>query len=313
MQFFQRKFPSANMTLVHGTKPVLIDSGFGSDFKETVQLLEGVGVRPTDLQMIINSHYHGDHVGGNHGFQQQHGVPIAAHQWEAKTINRRDRDACAAEWLRQPIEPYSVNHLLKDGDEIDTGERVLKVIYTPGHTLGHICLYCDGVLVCGDAFHADDTAWINVFREGAGAIHRALESLDKLAALPLKISYSGHGAPSEKPLQAIDSARRRYEKWLDEPEKLGWHACKRIFTYALMLENGLTEAEIEPFLLDCPWFHDYSRYVFNTEPVEFVKPFMEEILRSKAAQWRDGLLLPNAPFTPPPAGWVASVPRPRDW
>src|SRR5688500_2497846 len=125
MQFFQRKFPSANMVLVSGPRPVLIDSGFGSDFADTVQLLESAGVHPSDLQMVVNTHYHGDHVGGNHGLQQTYDVPIAAHHWEGKLVNRRDRDACASEWLRQPIEPYTVDHLLKDGDEIDTGEQVL--------------------------------------------------------------------------------------------------------------------------------------------------------------------------------------------
>ena len=44
--FWQRIFPSANMTLILGEKPILIDTGFGSDFPETCQLLDSVGVPP---------------------------------------------------------------------------------------------------------------------------------------------------------------------------------------------------------------------------------------------------------------------------
>jgi hydroxyacylglutathione hydrolase len=315
LRFFQRAYPSGNMVLVTGSRPALVDSGLGSDIAETVRLLAEAGTPAERLALVINTHYHCDHAGGNHVLQQRHGVAIAAHTWEAAVVNARDRDACAAEWLNQPVEPYHVDQALHDGDVIETGEAALRVVHTPGHTLGSICLYApeEQVLICGDVVHADDVAWLNVFREGAGALQRALASLDRLAALPVRWACSGHGPAIEAPGAAIDAARRRYERWQQDPRKLGWHACKRLFAYALMLEDGLNADEVAPYLARCPWFADYSRWIFAMEPEDFVQPMLQELVRSGAAEWRGGRIVARAPYVAPPKGWVAACARPRDW
>lgn len=139
--FFERKFPSANMILVKDQLPILIDTGFGSDTQETEKLIKEAGVSPEELHLIVNTHYHSDHVGGNFHLQKNYGVKIAAHKWDADLINSCDSEAYSAEWLDQPIEPYLVDTKLTDSDEIHTGSRTLKVLHTPGHTLGHISLY----------------------------------------------------------------------------------------------------------------------------------------------------------------------------
>jgi hydroxyacylglutathione hydrolase len=318
LRFFRRTFPSANMALVLGRgarRPILFDSGFGADLDETERLLHEAGVPPGRLALLVNSHYHCDHAGGNGGLQARFGLPVGAHRWEADLVNRRNREACTAEWLDQPVEPYRVDRPLSDGDELDDGGVTLQVIHTPGHTAGHISLWApeERVLLCGDAVHGDDVAWLNPFREGVSAPRQALESLDRLAGLRPRWACSGHGPAIADPLAAIDAARRRYESWLASPEKAAWHACKRIFAYALMLRDGLPEAELPGYLLACPWFADYSRHVFGVEPADFVAPLLAEMLRSRAAGWRGGRLVPLAPYTPPPKGWPSGPTRPRDW
>lgn len=54
--FFERRFPSANMALVLGERPLLFDSGFGCDIDETVQLLTANGTPPDQLALVVNSH-----------------------------------------------------------------------------------------------------------------------------------------------------------------------------------------------------------------------------------------------------------------
>lgn len=315
--FFERLYPSANMVLVRGERPVLIDTGFGSDLARTEALLRQAGQAPERLALIVNTHYHVDHVGGNSGLQQCYQLLIAAHHWEAQLINQRDPEACSAEWLNQPIEPYQVNCSLSDGEEINTGSVLLQVLHTPGHTLGHIALYApdEQVLICGDVFHRDDVAWLGIFREGAGAIYRILETLDRLAHLPLRLAYSGHGPVIENPHASIDAARRRYEKWLQEPEKLAWHACKRIFTYALMLTRGMQDDEttLTHYLLQQPWYLDYTRSIFRCDPTTFVPTFRQELLRAKAVGKQGERLIVLTPYNPPPADWSPQHARPREW
>lgn len=310
-----RTYPSANMVLLRGCRPLLFDTGFGSDFAATEHLLRTAGLSPADLTLVVNSHYHCDHSGGNHGFQQHYGLPIAAHATEARLINARDPRAGAAEWLDQPIEAYQVTRELEDGEEIDLGERRLRVVHTPGHSAGHICLYApaEGVLLAGDAVHADDVAWINLFTEGAAPLERAIASLHKLAALDVRWMCSGHSPPTSAAAAAIAAALERYERWRSDPQRLAWHACKRIFTYHLMLLDGMPLEQVGPYLVGCPWFVAYSSEVFAQVPTDFVEPFLAELARSGAATVRDGRLIACAPYTPPARGWPSSPGRVRAW
>lgn len=303
------------MVLVHGKRPLLVDTGFGSDLPDTVRLLRGAGMPPEQLSLIVNTHYHCDHAGGNHGLQEGYGIPIATHRWEAEMVNRRDREACGVEWLDQPIESYTVDVRLSEGDEVDAGETTLLVLETPGHTLGHVSLWApeEGVLILGDAAHGDDVAWLNPYREGTGAMLRALETLDHLSRLPVRRAFSGHGPAIEDPIAVFDAARRRYEKWLEDPEKACWHGCKRIFAYALMIYCGLAGDEVRPYLFRCPWFGDFARHGFDVEPDDLVQPLLAEMIRSKAAGWQGERLVALPPHNPPTLNWASGPTKPKDW
>lgn len=315
MIFFERNFPSANMVLIKDQFPILIDTGFGSDAKETEQLIKEAGVSPEELHLIVNTHYHSDHVGGNFHLQQNYGVTIAAHKWEADLINSCDPEACSAEWLDQPVEPYRVDKKLSDNDEINTGSRTLQVLYTPGHTLGHISLYEpeEEILIGGDLFHKKDIGWLNIFREGVASIQRSMESLDRLSTLRIKQAYSGHGPQIDNPHVAIDAARKRFEKWLSKPEKVSWHACKRIFSFTLIMKNGLAKGEINNYLLKCGWFQDFARYAFQLQPEEFIQVLLDEMIRSGAASWCDNHFIASAPYQAPQKEWLKKDIMPKDW
>ena len=210
LRFVERLFPSSNMVVIAGDKPVLVNTGYGSDLARTEGLLAERGIGPADLSLVVNTHHHSDHVDGNAGLQGRHGAPVAAHRWEAEMVNSRDPEACSARWLDQP---YRVDVPLSEGDEIDAGGVRLEVLHTPGHTLGHLSLWEpeERVLILGDAAHADDVAWINPYREGAGAIGRAMESVERLAGLKARWACSGHGPAVVEPERALAAVRERYE------------------------------------------------------------------------------------------------------
>ncbi len=301
------------MVLVRGRRPLLVDTGYGSDFDDTVRLLRDSGVEPERLRLVVNTHYHCDHVGGNHGLQRDFGRRIAAHRWDAALVARRHPELACAEWLDQPIAPYRVDRPLDDGDEIDCGEVTLRVLHLPGHTQGQIALYDpeSRTLIGGDALMRHDVGWLNRFREGQCCLYQALDSNERLAELRIDRVYPGHGPPIDDPEAALDQTRLRYESWLDEPEKEAWHACKRMFAYALMLRDGLPEAELRPYLLARGWFRDFSRWVFGMEPADFVDPLIESMARG--VEWRDGRLIPKVPYTAAPADWKPPSRWPRDW
>lgn len=313
LHFFERSFPSANSVLLLGERPILIDSGFGSDAEETRDWLLAQGVELGRLR-LLNSHHHSDHVGGNHLLQRRHGARILAHRWEGGLVNRRDPLACAAAWIGGAVMPYRVDGFLAPGETLETGRARLRVLHTPGHTLGHLSFYLpdERALVLGDLAHRDDVGWLNPFREGAAAAQLALESLEQVLGLGARVAYSGHGPALLEPEASLRAAQARYRRWLAEPERLAWHACKRLFGNALMLAGGLPEAEVEPFLLGRPWFGDYARSYFG-DPPAFVEPLVAEMLRSGAAAFEAGRLIARTPHRRPAPGWATAPGNPQAW
>ena len=315
LHFFERPFPSANMVLIKTEQPVLIDSGFGADFERTEKLLHQAGVRPEKIRLLLNTHYHCDHVGGNHDFQQRYGVPNAAHFIEANHVNRRSKEACDAEWLGQPIQPYDVDYLLSDGDEIDAGGVRIQVLHTPIHSLGHLCFYLpdEKILIAGDTIHRRDVAWLNPFRPDGNVFETTLAVIERLRSLPVRWACSGHGKAITEPATTFERAEQRYKRWSKEPQKMGWHACKRFFAYRLMMSDGLTEEEVQTYLLESAWYQDYTQKLFEVEPVAFIAPLLNEMLRSRAAAWQNGRLIALAPYHSPPEGWAKAQRYPRAW
>jgi glyoxylase-like metal-dependent hydrolase (beta-lactamase superfamily II) len=69
LPFVERPFPSSNIVVIAGDKPVLVDTGYGSDLARTEGLLAERGIGPADLSLVVNS----DHVGGNAGLRGRPG------------------------------------------------------------------------------------------------------------------------------------------------------------------------------------------------------------------------------------------------
>lgn len=315
IKFIERKFPSCNMVLVKDEKPIIIDTGFGSDREETKRLIENAGVKLKELYLIVNTHYHTDHVGGNYFIQKHYGTKIAAHKWDANITNSVDLESGLSIYLDQPLEPYKIDVRLEDGDEINTGNKTFQVLHTPGHTLGHISLYepDDQVLIVGDLFHRNDVGWINIFREGVGAIHRSIESLERLRNLPVKVAYSGHGPKIDEPQKSIDQAIERYRRWISNPESVGWHSLKRIFAYTLIIKNGLQKNEVNEYLVKSSWFRDIATHIFQTKPEQFVQPLINEMIRSQAAMWHGDKLIATTPYNLADPSWMKEDIKPNDW
>ena len=312
LRVFERDYPSANSVLLLGPRPVLVDTGYGSGASELAPWLRAQGVAPERLAAIVNTHFHTDHAGGNFALQQEYGLDIHASEPEAALVNARDPDACRATWLVQPIEPYTVAKMLREGDVIDTGLERWRVLATPGHTAGHLSLVSGGVLVLGDAAHGHDVGWVSPYVEGADTPRQAAESLRRLAALGAHTAISGHGPVIADPARALARALARLDGWADAPERMAWHAAKRIFAHHLIVTGGLDEPRSLAYLAAAPWARDHAAGLGESVPA-FAAALLREMVRADAATWRDGVLHPTARFRPPDPGWPRGPVQPSDW
>jgi hydroxyacylglutathione hydrolase len=105
----------------------------------------GKGIK--QITHIVNTHSHVDHVSGNKEAQEATSAAIAIHELDAADLTHPNLGMLAM-FGAEPSPPPSI--LLKDNDVIAFGNESIKVIHTPGHTLGGICLYFDGHVITGD-------------------------------------------------------------------------------------------------------------------------------------------------------------------
>lgn len=161
---------------------MLVDTGTGFNEEYLISQIERQGVNRKDISLVVNTHCHFDHIGGNYLFED---AEIAVHELDA--ISTKNRDDLGTSMNAFENEANSrVDIELKDGDEI----RGFKIIHTPGHTAGGICLW-DGVnLISGDTVFSH--GGVGRFDIG-GNLDDLRQSVFKLTQLDVINLLPGHG------------------------------------------------------------------------------------------------------------------------
>jgi glyoxylase-like metal-dependent hydrolase (beta-lactamase superfamily II) len=305
----QRPFPDANLLLLPGRCPVLVDSGFVGHSGQTA---DWVHARTGQLSMVVNTHWHADHVGGN-AMLQARGAGIAASVPDADAVTRRDPGCCQAEYLDQPVAPYTVDEQLRDGQILPLGAAEWQVIATPGHTPGHLCLWQpdEQLLIAGDVLSDYDVGWVNLALDGPDAAATALASLQRLIDLAPRVLIPAHGPIPAGTASALTAALRRARRLVDDPDGAVWYGARRIFAYALMIRDGIPIALAEPYLHERTWLIDAAR-LLGRAPDVLATELMESMLRNGSIVARQGRLHAAAEHVPVPPVSL-DVPFPRTW
>ena len=139
---------------------------------------------------IILTHLHYDHTAALDGLKLSGKTVVMMHEADAKAIGT---SASAAHFFGAHAPKFRVDTVLTDGAEIDLGDSTLRVIHTPGHTPGSICLY----EVQSKSLFSGDT----VFPYGSigrtdlpgGSSRDLIRSISRLVTLDVSVLYPGHG------------------------------------------------------------------------------------------------------------------------
>ena len=177
---------------------IIIDPGldFSSEAKPIIDYIDRAGFK---VKYVVNTHGHDDHIKGDQVLQQQYRVPICIHPLDEHFL----------EDLRLSVS----NIHIEEGNVVAFGNETLKVIHTPGHTPGSICLVGEKLVFTGDTLFAGSIGRTDF--EG-GSMKEMQASLRRLKNLPNHLMvYAGHGGNS------VIGQEKRVNPFLNE-ENAGW-------------------------------------------------------------------------------------------
>lgn len=169
----------------HTRQAVVIDPGGNPR-----EILKTIEKRALKIIAIVNTHAHFDHVLALTEVRAATGAPFLLHAGEAQILaSAQMSGAMFGMAMRQPAPP---DRLLNDGDTIPVGALRLKVLHTPGHTPGGICLLFDNRVIVGDTLFQSGIGRTDFPGGDYATLMTSIR--DKLLTLPDEtIVYPGHG------------------------------------------------------------------------------------------------------------------------
>jgi hydroxyacylglutathione hydrolase len=179
---------NSNTVFIGGEMPTLIDPGHAHLLPQLIRQAASDGISLTKVDLVIATHGHPDHIEAAMRFRDQ-GASVAIHEKDDAFVQQIGPAFYQAMGMTMP--EFQVDFYLDEGDLI-LGSKQFRIICTPGHSPGAICIYWPEhkVLITGDV----------VFKEGVGRTDfpgcsgAALkESILRLADLDVEYLLPGHG------------------------------------------------------------------------------------------------------------------------
>ena len=180
---------TCNVVLVFGEDRIgVVDSGYENTPEDYVfPLIEERGRRIDEVSIIVNTHRDGDHIRGNAALKERTGAPITIHELEMEAVPTADA---------------------KLGGSVTLGDRTFKVIHTPGHRPGAVCLYHEEskLILTGDSVCGTRENLIRMDK------NIYIDSLRKLLELDVETMIMSHPfGPPGKDILRGDEPRQMFQ------------------------------------------------------------------------------------------------------
>jgi len=178
----------SNTYVIKDKLNVIIDVGLTQFLPALVQDLQRDGIDPRSIDIIANTHLHGDHCWANEAFKKLSGAKILLHptqksSWDQTVVQ-------TSRFFGVPEVEFTEDKILKD-DKLNTGELEFELIPCPGHSPDSICFYCpsEKILICGDVIFNQNTGRVDL---PGGSADELKESIERLSQLEIEYLLPGH-------------------------------------------------------------------------------------------------------------------------
>jgi glyoxylase-like metal-dependent hydrolase (beta-lactamase superfamily II) len=253
----ERGWLSSNNIVLNGRDQcALIDSGYCTHSAQTLLLVDSA-LQGRPLDVLVNTHLHSDHVGGNAALQARYpAMQTLIPPGHAQYVTDWDTQKLTYQPTGQNCPQFCFDATLQPGSELRLGDLSWQVHAAPGHDSHSVILFepISRTLVSADALWERGFGVVFPELDGEDAFHEVAQTLDVIEALKPAIVIPGHGSPFSDVSEALARARQRLEGFVTDPARHLQHAAKVLLKFKLLelqsvsLGGLLVWAEATPYV-----------------------------------------------------------------
>jgi glyoxylase-like metal-dependent hydrolase (beta-lactamase superfamily II) len=246
---------SNNIVLTGRDHCALIDSGYCTHSAQTLELVDTV-LQGRALDVLLNTHLHSDHVGGNAALQARypdlqtlippgHAQHVA--QWDPHKLGYRPTG--------QTCPQFRHDATLQPATELQLGDLHWQVHAAPGHDTHSVILFEPNsrVLISADALWERGFGVVFPELDGDDAFHEVEQTLDLMESLAPAVVIPGHGAPFTDAGAALAYARKRLLGFVSDPQRHRLHAAKVLLKFKLLELQSVSRSALLAWAVATPY------------------------------------------------------------
>ncbi len=157
-----------------------------------MNFIEAHQLKPVKL---VNTHAHVDHICGNGYIADRYHLPLYLHKLDEEILERGPQQGLM---FGIKIAPSPApTHFMEEGQQLTFGTSSLDILFTPGHSPGHVCFYsaADGFVIGGDVLFERSIGRTDLYKGDYPTLEKSIR--EKLYVLPDEtVVYPGHGNPT---------------------------------------------------------------------------------------------------------------------
>lgn len=295
VHMFERGWLSSNNVLLIGSDTaVLVDSGYCTHASQTLSLIENK-LDGKQLDVLVNTHLHSDHCGGNAALQQKY-ENLQTHIPPGMSEHVLNWDACKLTYTPtgQSCPPFRYDALLMPGSVMILGDLTWEVHAAPGHDPHSMILFepRSRLLISADALWENGFGVVFPELEGLDAFDQVAATLDLIESLQPRIVIPGHGRFFSDTAAALKAARRRLKSFQEQPLKHAQYAAKVLLKFKLLELQRMEFSDLEKWVAQTPYLELlHETHFSDLKMAAWVKQLADELIRSGAAEKNQHMLL----------------------
>jgi len=293
---FERGWLSSNNILFWGSESTaIVDSGYATHAEQTVDLVEAA-LQGRPLDILLNTHLHSDHCGGNSALQAVYPeLQTLIPPGQAHLVSTWDPIALTYVPTGQLCPQFRFSSLLKPGSEIELADKPWQIHAAPGHDPYSVILFepQSRTLISADALWESGFGVVFPELEGGNAFDEVAATLDMIERLAPHTVIPGHGPVFAYRPEVLASARQRLNAFITNPGRHARHAAKVLLKFKLLEQQQLRFVDFVDWAKRSSYFQQIREAFFASIPFEdWVDQLTAELERSAVAR-REGDLIFN--------------------